>query len=69
MSPFSVQEIVRATQGALVTGDLGVSVTGVWWMQWNFQYHLFAWPRRCMHHSQKSMVMMKASALSKLVRF
>jgi UDP-N-acetylmuramoyl-tripeptide--D-alanyl-D-alanine ligase len=29
MSPFSVQEIVRATQGALVTGDLGVSVTGV----------------------------------------
>src|SRR2546426_12131657 len=29
MSPFSVQEIVHATQGALVTGDLGVSVTGV----------------------------------------
>jgi UDP-N-acetylmuramoyl-tripeptide--D-alanyl-D-alanine ligase len=29
MSAFSVQEIVRATQGALVTGDLGVSVTGV----------------------------------------
>src|SRR5215475_11784094 len=29
MSPFTVQEIVRATQGALVTGDLGVSVTGV----------------------------------------
>ena len=29
MSQFSVQEIVRATQGALVTGDLGISVTGV----------------------------------------
>jgi UDP-N-acetylmuramoyl-tripeptide--D-alanyl-D-alanine ligase len=29
MSSFTVQEIVRATHGALVTGDLGVSVTGV----------------------------------------
>jgi UDP-N-acetylmuramyl pentapeptide synthase len=29
MSPFTVQEIVRATHGALVTGDLGVRVTGV----------------------------------------
>src|SRR2546425_11090426 len=29
MSPFTVQDIVRATQGALVAGDLGVPVTGV----------------------------------------
>jgi len=29
MPPFSVQDIVRATQGALVAGDLGVPVTGV----------------------------------------
>jgi UDP-N-acetylmuramoyl-tripeptide--D-alanyl-D-alanine ligase len=29
MLPFTVQEIVRATQGALVTGDLAVRVTGV----------------------------------------
>ena len=29
MSAFSVQDIVRATQGALVTGDLSVPVTGV----------------------------------------
>jgi len=27
--PFTVQDIVRATQGALVTGDLAVPVTGV----------------------------------------
>jgi UDP-N-acetylmuramoyl-tripeptide--D-alanyl-D-alanine ligase len=27
--PFSVQDIVRATQGALVGGDLGIPVTGV----------------------------------------
>ena len=27
--PFNVQEIVRATEGALVAGDLGVPVTGV----------------------------------------
>jgi len=27
--PFTVQDIVRATQGALVAGDLGVPVTGV----------------------------------------
>ena len=29
MSAFSVQDVVRATQGALVTGDLTVPVTGV----------------------------------------
>jgi UDP-N-acetylmuramoyl-tripeptide--D-alanyl-D-alanine ligase len=29
MTPFTVQDIVRATQGALVTGDLSVPVTGV----------------------------------------
>lgn len=29
MSAFSVQDVVRATQGALVTGDLSVPVTGV----------------------------------------
>ncbi len=29
MPPFSVQDIVRATQGALVTGDLAVPVSGV----------------------------------------
>lgn len=29
MSQFTVQEIVRATHGALVTGDLGVPVSGV----------------------------------------
>jgi UDP-N-acetylmuramoyl-tripeptide--D-alanyl-D-alanine ligase len=29
MATFTVQEIVRATQGALVVGDLGVPVTGV----------------------------------------
>ena len=29
MPPFTVQDIVRATQGALVAGDLGVPVTGV----------------------------------------
>ncbi|MGH7308905.1 MAG: UDP-N-acetylmuramoyl-tripeptide--D-alanyl-D-alanine ligase, partial [Candidatus Rokuibacteriota bacterium] len=29
MPTFTVQEIVRATQGALVVGDLAVSVTGV----------------------------------------
>ena len=29
MPPLTVQEIVRATQGALVAGDLGVPVTGV----------------------------------------
>ena len=29
MGIFTVQDIVRATQGALVTGDLGVPVTGV----------------------------------------
>lgn len=29
MATFTVQDIVRATQGALVTGDLGVPVTGV----------------------------------------
>jgi UDP-N-acetylmuramoyl-tripeptide--D-alanyl-D-alanine ligase len=29
MAAFSVQEIVRATHGALVVGDLGVGVTGV----------------------------------------
>jgi UDP-N-acetylmuramoyl-tripeptide--D-alanyl-D-alanine ligase len=29
MPSFTVQEIVRATQGALVTGDLGIMVTGV----------------------------------------
>ena len=29
MGVFTVQDIVRATQGALVTGDLGVPVTGV----------------------------------------
>src|SRR5262249_43194612 len=27
--PFTVQDIVRATQGALVAGDLGVPITGV----------------------------------------
>src|SRR3954469_24584269 len=27
--PFTVQDIVRATQGALVSGDLAVPVTGV----------------------------------------
>ena len=27
--PFTVQDIVRATQGALVAGDLGIPVTGV----------------------------------------
>ncbi len=29
MAPFTVQDIVRATQGALVAGDLGIPVTGV----------------------------------------
>jgi len=29
MATFTVQDIVRAAQGALVTGDLGVPVTGV----------------------------------------
>ena len=29
LPPFTVQEIVRATQGALVAGDLGIPVTGV----------------------------------------
>src|SRR2546425_470042 len=29
MPPFTVQDIVRATRGALVAGDLGVPVTGV----------------------------------------
>ena len=29
LPPFTVQDIVRATQGALVVGDLGVPVTGV----------------------------------------
>ena len=29
MPPFTVQDIVRATHGALVTGDLAVPVTGV----------------------------------------
>jgi UDP-N-acetylmuramoyl-tripeptide--D-alanyl-D-alanine ligase len=29
MPPFTIQDIVRATQGALVTGDLAVPVTGV----------------------------------------
>ena len=29
MPPFTVQDIVRATQGALVTGDLAVPITGV----------------------------------------
>ena len=29
LSPFTVQDIVRATQGALVAGDLGIPVTGV----------------------------------------
>ena len=29
MPPFTVQDIVRATQGALVAGDLGIPVTGV----------------------------------------
>ena len=29
MPPFTVQDIVRATQGALVAGDLGVPITGV----------------------------------------
>jgi len=29
MPPFTVQDIVRATQGALVTGDLAVPVSGV----------------------------------------
>src|SRR2546426_8982375 len=29
MAAFTVQEIVRATRGALVAGDLGVPVTGV----------------------------------------
>ena len=28
-APFAVQDIVRATQGALVTGDLAVPITGV----------------------------------------
>ena len=28
-TPFTVQDIVRATQGALVAGDLGIPVTGV----------------------------------------
>jgi UDP-N-acetylmuramoyl-tripeptide--D-alanyl-D-alanine ligase len=28
-APFTVQDIVRATQGALVAGDLGIPVTGV----------------------------------------
>jgi len=29
LPPFTVQDIVRATQGALVAGDLGIPVTGV----------------------------------------
>jgi len=29
LTPFTVQDIVRATQGALVAGDLGIPVTGV----------------------------------------
>jgi UDP-N-acetylmuramoyl-tripeptide--D-alanyl-D-alanine ligase len=29
VAPFTVQDIVRATQGALVAGDLGIPVTGV----------------------------------------
>ena len=29
MASFSVQELVRATEGALVSGDLGVPVAGV----------------------------------------
>ena len=29
MPAFTVQDVVRATQGALVTGDLSVPVTGV----------------------------------------
>jgi hypothetical protein len=29
MPAFSVQDIVRATDGALVTGDLSIPVTGV----------------------------------------
>ena len=29
MPPFTVQDIVRATRGALVAGDLGVPITGV----------------------------------------
>ena len=29
VTPFTVQDIVRATQGALVAGDLGIPVTGV----------------------------------------
>ncbi|MBI2206165.1 MAG: hypothetical protein HYU41_20220 [Candidatus Rokubacteria bacterium] len=29
MPSFTVQEIIRATRGALVSGDLGVLVTGV----------------------------------------
>ena len=29
MPAFTVQDIVRATEGALVTGDLSVPVTGV----------------------------------------
>ena len=29
MPAFTVQDIVRATQGALVAGDLGVPITGV----------------------------------------
>ena len=29
MAAFSVQELVRATEGALVSGDLGVPVAGV----------------------------------------
>ena len=29
MPSFTVQEIVRATQGALVVGDLNIPVTGV----------------------------------------
>jgi len=29
LAPFTVQDIVRATQGALVAGDLGIPVTGV----------------------------------------
>ena len=29
MAAFSIQELVRATEGALVSGDLGVPVAGV----------------------------------------
>jgi hypothetical protein len=60
---FMVPNTVMSTQW-MRNLESGVSCSGEWWMQWNFQYSLLAWPRRCMQYSTKSMLMMKSRALT-----